>query len=190
MIPRGLENDRGRVVLWRGALCGAMRLAKGEILTIKCRYPVHLRSTKAFGQLVTLLDIPLMILDLFSTLKEHPWLVMLLIGFFYILIGMWLKSIPQIIIYTAVFLPLVTELGIDPILFGVFTVMTCEIGFLTPPIGINLFVAARITNVTVEEISLGVLPLLIPYVLMIILLAFFSGWVTFLPDLVYGPRAY
>lgn len=149
-----------------------------------------LGSTKAFGQLVTLFDIPLMILDLFSTMKEHPWLVMLVIGIFYIIVGMWLESIPQIIIFTAVFLPLVTELGIDPVLFGIFTVMTCEIGFLTPPIGINLFVAARITNISVEEISIGVLPLLIPYVLMIVLLAFFSGWVTFLPDLVYGPRAY
>lgn len=75
-------------------------------------------------------------------------------------------------------------------LVDLFAVMTFEIGFLTSPMGINLFVAARITNISVEEISIGVLPLLIPYVLMIALLAFFSGWVTFLPDLVYGPRAY
>ena len=68
--------------------------------------------------------------------------------------------------------------------------MTCEIGFLTPPIGVNLFVAARITNISVEDISLGVLPLLLPYVFMILLLTFFSGWVTFLPDLVYGPRVF
>lgn len=149
-----------------------------------------LGSTKAFGQLVTLFDIPLAILDLFAGFKEHPWLVLLMIGVFYIIVGMWLESIPQIIIFTAVFLPLVTSLGVDPVLFGIFTVMTCEIGFLTPPIGINLFVAARITNISVEEISLGVLPLLLPYVFMILLLAFFSDWVTFLPDLVYGPRAF
>ena len=149
-----------------------------------------LGSTKAFGQLVTLFDIPLAILDLFAGFKEHPWLVLLMIGVFYIIVGMWLESIPQIIIFTAVFLPLVTSLGVDPVLFGIFTVMTCEIGFLTPPIGINLFVAARITNISVEEISLGVLPLLLPYVLMIFLLAFFSDWVTYLPDLVYGPRAF
>jgi C4-dicarboxylate transporter DctM subunit len=147
-----------------------------------------LGSTKAFGQLVTLYDIPLAILDLFTGFMEHPWLILLFIGIFYIIIGMWLESIPQIIIFTAVFLPLVTSLGVDPIFFGIFTVMTCEIGFLTPPIGVNLFVAARITNITVEDISLGVLPLLIPYLLMILLLVFFSDWVTYLPDLVYGPR--
>ncbi len=149
-----------------------------------------LGSTKAFGQLVTLFDIPQAILELFSTAAAYPWLVMLLIGIFYIFVGMWLESIPQIIIFTAVFLPLVSSLGIDPILFGIFTVMTCEVGFLTPPIGANLFVAARITNISIEDISVGVLPLLIPYVFMILLLAFFSEWVLYLPNLVYGVRAF
>ena len=112
-----------------------------------------------------------------------------LIGVFYIIVGMWLESIPQIIIFTAVFFPLITSLGVDPVVFGIFTVMACEIGFLTPPIGVNLFVAARISKITIEEISVGVLPLLIPYVLMIFLLVFFSDWVTYLPNLVYGvPR--
>ncbi|QBY02249.1 TRAP transporter large permease [Rhodophyticola sp. CCM32] len=147
-----------------------------------------LGSTKAFGQLVTIFDISTSVVGLFQALVDYPWLVMLMIGIFYIIVGMWLESIPQIIIFTAVFFPLVTGLGIDPVVFGIFTVMTCEIGFLTPPIGVNLFVAARISKITIEDISVGVLPLLIPYVLMIFLLVFFSGWVTFLPDLVYGER--
>lgn len=145
-----------------------------------------LGSTKAFGQLVTIFDIPTTVLGLFQGLAEYPWLVMLLIGIFYIIVGMWLESIPQIIIFTAVFFPLITNLGIDPVVFGVFTVLTCEIGFLTPPIGVNLFVAARISKITIEDISVGVLPLLIPYLIMILLLVFYSDWVTFLPNLVYG----
>jgi C4-dicarboxylate transporter DctM subunit len=145
-----------------------------------------LGSTKAFGQLVTIFDIPESVLQLMQGLKDYPWLIMLMIGVFYIIVGMWLESIPQIIIFSAVFFPLVTGLGIDPVLFGIFTVLTCEIGFLTPPIGVNLFVAARISKVSIEQISIGVLPLLIPYVAMVLLLVFFSSWVTFLPDLVYG----
>ncbi|AWZ20505.1 TRAP dicarboxylate transporter- DctM subunit [Roseovarius sp. TM1035] len=147
-----------------------------------------LGSTKAFGQLVTIFDIPSDILTLFQGLIAYPWLIMLFIGIFYILVGMWLESIPQIIIFTAVFFPLVTSLGIDPVVFGIFTVMTCEIGFLTPPIGVNLFVAARIGKISIEDISVGVLPLLIPYILMILILVFFSDWVTWLPNLVYGPQ--
>ena len=147
-----------------------------------------LGSTKAFGQLVTIFDIPSDILTLFQGLIAYPWLIMLFIGIFYILVGMWLESIPQIIIFTAVFFPLVTSLGIDPVVFGIFTVMTCEIGFLTPPIGVNLFVAARISKISIEDISVGVLPLLISYILMILILVFFSDWVTWLPNLVYGPQ--
>lgn len=146
-----------------------------------------LGSTKAFGQLVTIFDIPAEVLALFQGLAAYPWAVMLLIGLFYIIVGMWLESIPQIIIFTAVFFPLATSLGIDPVVFGIFTVLTCEIGFLTPPIGVNLFVAARISKNTIEEISVGVLPLLIPYVVMILLLVFYADWVTWLPNLVFGP---
>jgi tripartite ATP-independent transporter DctM subunit len=146
-----------------------------------------LGSTKAFGQLVTIFDIPDAVLGVFQGIVAYPWLVMLLIGVFYILVGMWLESIPQIVIFTAVFLPLVTSLGVDPVVFGIFTVMACEIGFLTPPIGINLFVAARISNVSIEQVSIGVLPLLVPYIAMMLILIFFSEWVTFLPNLVYGP---
>jgi C4-dicarboxylate transporter DctM subunit len=145
-----------------------------------------LGSTKAFGQLVTLFDIPLMIVDLFEGLTNHTWMVLLLIGIFYMFVGMWLESIPQVIIFTAVFFPLVTSMGVDPVFFGIFTVLTCEIGFLTPPIGANLFVAARISRVSIEQISVGVMPLLIPYALIILVLCFFSGWVTFLPNLMYG----
>lgn len=170
-----------RKLTWRGLFeaCKFTAIVIGTVLFI-------LGSTKAFGQLVTIFDIPTTILDLFQGLVEYPWLVMLMIGIFYIIVGMWLESLPQVIIFTAVFFPLVTSLGIDPVVFGIFTVLTCEIGFLTPPIGINLFVAARISKVTIEEVSVGVLPLLIPYVIMILLLVFYSDWVTYLPNLVYG----
>lgn len=148
-----------------------------------------LGATKAFGQLVTLFDIPFMVVETFEALRERPWLVLLLIGIFYILVGMWLESVPQIIIFTAVFLPLVTSLGIDPVLFGIFTVLTCEIGFLTPPIGVNLFVASRVARTTIEDVSVGVLPFLLPYGAMLLILIFLPQIATFLPDLVYGARA-
>ena len=145
-----------------------------------------LAFTKAFGQLVTIYDIPDAAGAAFARLGDNPALVLLLIGVLYIFVGMWLESIAQIVIFTAVMLPVVTALGVDPVLFGIFTVMTCEVGFLTPPIGGNLFIASKLTKVSIEEISLAVLPLLLPYIAVIAFLAFFSGWVLFLPDLVFG----
>lgn len=146
-----------------------------------------LAFTKAFGQLVTIYDIPEAAGVAFAWLGDNPALVLLLIGVLYLFVGMWLESIAQIVIFTAVMLPVVVSLGVDPVLFGIFTVMTCEVGFLTPPIGGNLFIASKLTKVSIEEISVGVLPFLLPYIIVMVLLAFFSEWVLFLPDLVFGP---
>ncbi len=145
-----------------------------------------LGSIKAFGTLVTLYDIPEIMGGVFADIMDYKWLVLILIGIFYMIIGMWLDTIPQIIIFTAVFLPIVEILGVDPVLFGVFTVMTCEVGFLTPPIGTNLFVASKIADISIEEVSVGVIPFLFPYILIIFLLAFWGDWVTYLPNLIYG----
>ena len=147
-----------------------------------------LGSSKAFGQMVTLYDIPEQISTIFAVFESMPWMVLLVIGVIYIIAGMWIETVPQVIIFTAVFFPYVQSLGVDPILFGIFTVMTCEVGFLTPPIGVNLFVASRISKTTIEDVSIGVIPFLLPYIFIIILMAFYGSWVTFLPDLVYGPQ--
>ena len=147
-----------------------------------------LGSSKAFGQMVTLYDIPEQISTIFAVFESTPWMVLLVIGLIYVIAGMWIETVPQVIIFTAVFFPYVQSLGIDPVLFGIFTVMTCEVGFLTPPIGVNLFVASRISKTTIEDVSIGVIPFLFPYIAIIILMAFYSSWVTFLPDLFYGPQ--
>lgn len=149
-----------------------------------------LAFTKAFGQLVTVYDIPEFAGVAFARLGDNPALVMLLIGLLYLFVGMWLESIAQIVIFTAVMLPVAVSLGVDPVLFGIFTVMACEVGFLTPPIGGNLFIASKLSRVSIEQISIGVLPLLLPYIIVMICLAFFSDWVLFLPNLVFGESIY
>ena len=131
---------------------------------------VILGSTKAFGQLVAFYDIPLAVQGFFSTLTDNPFTVLMLISFLYILAGMWMESIPQVVIFTAVLLPVVKSMGVDPIFFGVLTVLTCEVGFLTPPIGVNLFVSSRIAGISLEESSIGVLPFVLPYIATITIL--------------------
>ncbi len=98
---------------------------------------------------------------------------------------MFLESIAQIILLTPLMLPIATSVGIDPIVFGILMVIACEIGFLTPPVGANLFVAARLTNLGIDRISLAVLPFLLTYVIVIILISVFPDLVLFLPGLAY-----
>ena len=74
-------------------------------------------------------------------------------------------------------------------MFGIIMVVSCEVGFLTPPVGANLFVAARITNLGIDRISVAVIPFVFAYILVLVLIAAFPAVVTFLPDLVYGKFA-
>ncbi len=107
---------------------------------------------KAFGELMSLLSVPDMIGEALSGVTESPFLLLMIISVILIITGMFLESIAQIILLTPLLLPIVMALGVDPIVFGIIMVISCEVGFLTPPVGANLFVAARITNLGIDKI--------------------------------------
>lgn len=151
---------------------------------------VLLTPTLAFGQLSAFYDIPTAVETAIISLTDNVVLVMIIIGIFYIIIGTFMESLAQIILFTAVFLPLVETLGVDPVLFGIFTVMTCEIGFLTPPLGGNLNVAARISGITIEQVSVAVLPFILAYVLGLLFLIFWPEATLWLPNFVYGEAVF
>jgi len=90
-----------------------------------------------------------------------------------------METLSTMIILAPVLLPMVTGLGIDPIHFGVIMVITNEVAMLTPPLGVNLFVASRIANLSVEKSSLAVLPYLLVLtisILIVIYCPFLSTW--------------
>ena len=141
---------------------------------------------KAFGELMSLLSVPDLIGDALSDVTQSPFLLLMIIAVILIITGMFLESIAQIILLTPLLLPIVVALGIDPIVFGIVMVISCEVGFLTPPVGANLFVAARITNLGIDKISVAVLPFLLAYIAVLVFVSLFPDVVTWLPNLVYG----
>lgn len=141
---------------------------------------------KAFGELMSLLSVPDMIGEALSGVTESPFLLLMIISVILIITGMFLESIAQIILLTPLLLPIVMALGVDPIVFGIIMVISCEVGFLTPPVGANLFVAARITNLGIDKISIAVLPFLLAYIGVLIFVSLFPDLITWLPNLVYG----
>ena len=147
---------------------------------------ILITPTLAFGQLTAFYDVPTAVQEGITSITTNTFLVLMLIGIFYIFIGTFMESLAQIVLFTAVFLPLVTSLGVDPVLFGVFTVITCEIGFLTPPLGANLTVAARISGISIERISVAVLPFILAYVIGLIILTLFPDLTLILPNWAYG----
>jgi C4-dicarboxylate transporter DctM subunit len=94
---------------------------------------------------------------------------------------MFMETLSTIIILVPVLMPMLHVVGIDPIHFGIILVVTNEMALLTPPLGVNLFVASRLANISVERISVGVLPFLAALLVCILILTFFPDISTWLP---------
>lgn len=164
--------------LYRALQDGAM--ISGTVLVI-------VGTSTLFGQLLTFEQAPTRMANFILGISEHGFVVLLLlIAVFYIL-GMFMETLSTIIILTPVLLPVVTRLGIDPIHFGIIFVVTNEVAFLTPPLGVNLFVASKMADVSLERLSIHVLPHIVAITVCILILAYFPIFSTWLPHLLgYG----
>jgi len=137
----------------------------------------------AFGRLLTQFQIPQMVSQSVLSLTDSPFLVLLMIAVGLIIIGTFMETLATIVLLTPILLPACIAVGIDPIVFGIILVVTSEIGFLTPPLGANLFVAMPIAKVTLEQISRAVLPYIGLLCLVVLVLILFPLLSTGLPQL-------
>jgi len=138
-----------------------------------------------FARLLTVEGIPQALGRSIAGVSQNRIVILLIIMAFMMFVGMWAETFSQIIILAPIFLPVVTHLGVDPIHFGVLFVVCAEIGFLTPPMGANLFVGLKIANVTLESISKSVIPFVITYAVVLVILVLFPDISMFLPRLIF-----
>ena len=136
-----------------------------------------------FGEFLALNMIPQKIAAALLNITSDPTLMLLLIALILIVLGTFMETLSTVIILTPILLPLILKLGIDPIHVGILLVVTSEIGFLTPPLGVNLFVACGISNLTIEEVSRRVLPFIATIILGLLILLFFPQISLLLPSL-------
>lgn len=111
-----------------------------------------------FGQVITLLGIPTHIAESLRQATTNPIMLLLLINLFLLVVGMFMETCAAIIILAPILLPLAISLGIDPIHFGIIMIINLSIGFITPPLGVNLFVASSISNVQSVKIFIAAIP--------------------------------
>jgi C4-dicarboxylate transporter DctM subunit len=97
--------------------------------------------------------------------------------------GMFIETNAQILIYTPLFLPILVKLGISPIHFGIILIIGTEIALVTPPVGVNLFVAQGITGTTIIDLTKCVFPFLCAMLVVQIFLVLVPDIVLFLPRL-------
>lgn len=133
-------------------------------------------TAAAFGRLITLAQIPTDLAAMITGLSENPIVILLLINLLLLVIGMFMETISSIIIMTPILLPVTSALGVDPIVFGVILTVNLAIGFCTPPLGVNLFVASGIAKISIEKLSRAILPFFVGMIILLLL-------ITYLPEI-------
>ncbi len=135
----------------------------------------------AFGRLMTMYQIPQMVATWMQGVTNDKFLLLMIINVFLLFVGMFMETVAQIIILTPLFMPMAAKLGIDPIQLGIVFVINCELGFLTPPVGVNLFVASNIAKVSIEKLSKAVIPFIIALFVSVTIISYFPDIALWLP---------
>jgi len=139
----------------------------------------------AFGRLITIEQVPADLAFWLTNVSDNPIIVLLLINFILLLIGMFMETISSIIIMTPILLPVALGLGIDPILFGVIMTVNLAIGFCTPPLGVNLFVASSISGVSIERLTQAILPFFVGMIVLLLAITYVPALSLTLPAIWY-----
>lgn len=140
-------------------------------------------TATVFGRLLVENNIPGMIADSLLALTTNIHLIWILIITFLLFVGMFMETLAAIMILTPVLLPITYSLGIDPVHFGIVMVCSLSIGFSTPPLGENLFVASGISNLPLEEVIVKALPFTFVSTIAVLIIAFIPEISLFLPRL-------
>nr|WP_302646844.1 TRAP transporter large permease [uncultured Clostridium sp.] len=131
-----------------------------------------LATSVAFSRVLTLMQVPQIVSEWILTNFSNKITILLVINLVLLAVGMVMDTTPAILILTPILLPIVTAIGVNPIQFGVIMIVNLAIGFITPPIGINLFVASSLTDVPVMDIAKKSIPMIICFLIALLLFTF------------------
>ncbi len=144
---------------------------------------IILGCASAFIKIISVEELPEMIAHGILGLTTNKILLLLLINLLLLVVGCFMDTTPAILVLAPILMPVALAIGLDPVHFGIIMVCNLAIGFCTPPLGINLFVASRISNEPMETILKGITPFLIVMLIDLILITFIPQISLFIPNL-------
>lgn len=147
-----------------------------------CMIIMIIVCAKVFGYFFTLTQSTQAIVHWVGTLDVSRWVVMAIILFGYLVLGCLMDQVAILILTVPIVLPLVKSLGFDPVWFGVIVIVMAEVGLVTPPVGLNVFVVARYARRPLQEIFAGVWPHVFSHLLLLAVMVAFPAIVLWLPS--------
>lgn len=147
---------------------------------------VILGCASAFTKILTIEQIPAMITNGIINLTDSAVFILLLINLLLLFVGCFMDTTPAIMVLSPILLPVALSIGLHPIHFGLIMVVNLAIGFITPPLGINLFVAARVGSEPLETVTSGIIPFIIVMIICLLFITFIPQISMLLPQVVMG----
>jgi C4-dicarboxylate transporter, DctM subunit len=125
-----------------------------------------------FGLILSREGIPAQVTDFFVGLSTNPIVFLLLINILLIIVGMFMETSASIIILAPILTPVAVSMGVDPVHFGIIMVVNLALGMCTPPVGVNLFIAAQIANVKLEKLAKALIWFFVVLIVDLLLISF------------------
>lgn len=163
-------------------LKGLLKLLENSCVTT-ATIMIILGCASAFTKVLTIEQIPAMVTAAMLELTSSKFVILLLITILLLIVGCVMDTTPAILVLAPILLPVVESFGVHPVHFGIAMVVNLAIGFLTPPLGVNLFVAARVGNEKVDTVIKGIVPFIIVMVACLLLITYFEDISMLLPNL-------
>jgi C4-dicarboxylate transporter DctM subunit len=159
------------------AVSQAIRMAVASTGTII----IVVGVSNVFGRFLTMYQIPQQLATNMLAITQNPALILIMIMLLLFFLGMFMETLATIVVLAPIFIPIIKKVGIDPVYFGIFWVLTNEVALRTPPLGVNLFIAMNLSGLSLEKVAKGALPYIIILSSLTFASIFFPEIVTFLP---------
>ncbi len=140
-------------------------------------------TSMAMSWVMSYEDIPQSVSSALLGLSDNKYVILLMINLILLFVGMFMDMTPAVLIFTPIFLPVVKDLGVDPVHFGIMMVMNLCVGLCTPPVGSVLFVGVGIAKTTIQKVIKPLIPLFIAMLIVLLLVTYIPEISTWLPGL-------
>ncbi|WP_105901189.1 TRAP transporter large permease [Vibrio gangliei] len=142
-----------------------------------------LATSSAMSFSMSITSIPAALSELILGISDNPLVIMLVVTVFLLVVGAFMDIGPAILIFTPILLPIVKQVGVDPVHFGILMVFNLAIGTITPPVGSGLYVGASVGKVKVEDVIKPLVPFYIAIFIVLLLITYLPNLTLFLPKL-------
>ena len=126
----------------------------------------------AFAKLLSIQQVPAAITNMIVGLSQNGIVILMLINILLLIVGMFMDTTPAMLVLAPILMPIAVKFGLHPVHFGIIMVVNLAIGFITPPLGINLFVATRVGNAKLEEVIAGIIPFVVIMIINLLLITY------------------